>query len=76
MINFMQFMQMAKNPQAFMEQILNNSELMQNPIAKNAVEMYQKGDTEGINNLVNNLCKEKNIKPEDVYKQARSMFGM
>lgn len=68
--------QAMRNPQAFIQQAMNNSQIKQNPIARNAFEMYQKGDKQGLNELANNLCKERGIKPEDALKQVQSMFGM
>lgn len=65
-----------RNPQEFLNQAMNNSQMMQNPIAKNAIEMYQKGDTKGLNELANNLCKEKGTTQEEVLNQLKSMFGM
>lgn len=69
-------MQAMRNPQAFKEQIINNSSYMQNPISKNAIEMYQRGDKQGLNELADNLCKEKGINRSDFEKQIRSQFGM
>ena len=57
MNNPMQLLQALQNPQQF----LQNSKMMQNPILKNAIEMYQRGDKDGINNLADNLCKERGI---------------
>lgn len=68
--------QAVKNPQAFLQQTMNNSQLMRNPIAKNAIEMYQKGDKQGLNELADNLCKEKGTTMEEMTKQIRSQFGM
>ena len=47
-----------------------------NPIIKNAIEMYQRGDKDGINQLAQNLCKEKGISYDDMVKQIKSQFGM
>ena len=49
MNNIFGLMQAAKNPQAFLQQAMNNSQMMQNPISRNALEMYQKGDKQGLN---------------------------
>lgn len=68
--------QAVKNPQAFLQQTMNNSNIMSNPIAKNALEMYQKGDKQGLNELAQNLCKEKGTTMEEMTKQIRSQFGM
>ena len=76
MINPLNFVQIMRNPQAFMQQAMNNSNIMSNPIAKNALEMYQKGDKDGINQLAENLCKEKGINRQDFEKQIMSQIGM
>ena len=69
-------MQAARNPQQFLQQVMQNSQLMQNPLAKNAMEMYQRGDKDGINKLAENLCKEKGTSFEQMAKQIRSQLGI
>lgn len=69
-------MQAIKNPQAFLQQAINDSQFMQNPISRNALEMYQKRDRQGLNELADNLCKEKGINRQDFEKQIRSQFGI
>ena len=69
-------MQAIKNPQAFLQQAMNDSQFMQNPISRNALEMYQKGDKQGLNELAQNLCKEKGTTIEEMTKQIKSQFGM
>ena len=55
---------------------MQNTKLMQNPLAKNAIEMYQRGDKDGINKMAENLCRERGIKQEDVINQLKSQFGL
>jgi hypothetical protein len=55
---------------------MNNNQVNQNPMARNALEMFQKGDSKGLEELARNLCTEKGVKPEDVFKQIKSQFGM
>jgi hypothetical protein len=69
-------MQAVNNPQQFLQNAMQNSQLMQNPIAKNALEMYQRGDKDGINQMAQNLCKEKGVKPEEIINQLKSQFGL
>lgn len=69
-------MQAIRNPQAFMQQAMNNSQIMQNPISRNALEMYQRGDKKGLDELADNLCKERGINRQDLEKQIKSQFGM
>ena len=76
MLNPVLLTQMVRNPQAFMQQIMNNSQFMQNPIMRNVMEMYQKGDKEALTELAHNLCKEKGTSFEEMTKQIKSQIGM
>lgn len=76
MNNPIQFVQAMRNPQQFMQQMMNNNKILQNPIGRNAIEMYQKGDTQGINQLVNNLCKEKGVSRQEMEQQIRNQFNL
>ena len=64
-----------KNPQAFIQQMMNNSQIMQNPMAKNAMEMAQNGNMQGIEQMARNLCKEKGLNADDVFNQIKIRFG-
>ena len=66
----------VKNPEQLIQQVMNDNQIMKNPIAKNAIEMYKKKDIAGINKIAENLCKEKGINPEDAANQIKSMFGL
>ncbi len=76
MNNMGMLFQAVKNPQQFIQQMMNNNQVMSNPMAKNAIEMLQKGDNKGIEEMARNLCKEKNIQPEEAMNMAKSFFGM
>lgn len=65
-----------RNPQQFLNEAMNNSTISQNPIGKNAIEMYKKGDMQGINQLADNLCKEKGMTREQVLQQIRQKYGI
>lgn len=58
------------------DEIMKNPNVNTNPIAKNALEMYKKGDTQGLNELANNLCREKGISPDEITKKIKSMFNI
>ena len=68
MNNPLAFVQAMRNPQVFLQQAMKNNELMNNPLVKNALEMYQKGDSKGIDELARNICNEKGINYEDLRK--------
>ena len=76
MNNMGMLFQAVKNPQQFIQQMMGNSQAMQNPMIKNAIEMHQKGDKDGVNQLAQNLCKEKGISYTDAINQIKSQFGM
>lgn len=78
MMNPMQLMQMMRsggNPQqaliAMMKRQSGN-----NPVMNNAIQMMEKGDSAGVEQLARNLCKEKNLNPDDVLSQIKTQFGM
>lgn len=76
MMNPMQFMNMMQNPKEFLNQMMNNSNIMQNPIAKNAIEMYKNGNTKDLQNLAENLCKERGVTPQQMKEMIKKQFGM
>ena len=76
MNNPIQFVQAMRNPQHFLQQMMNNNKILQNPIGKNAIEMYQKGDIQGLNQLANNLCKEKGTSLDEMTKRIKSQFNI
>ena len=76
MMNPLQFMKAMRNPQEFMQNIMNNNEIMKNPIMRNAMEMYQKGDTQGLHAMAQNLAKERGTTVDDMKSQIMAQFGM
>ena len=75
-MNPLQMLGAMKNPQTFIQQMMNNSQIMQNLIAKNAIEMYQKGDTKGLQSMAENLAKERGTTVDDMKSQIMARFGM
>ena len=75
-MNPFQMIGAMKNPQAFLQKMMNDSQIMQNPMAKNAMEMYINGDTKGLQTMAENLCKERGTTVDDVKKQIMDQFGM
>ena len=69
-------MQMFKggNPQQFIQQIIGNNQIMENPIAKNVIDMAQNGNMQGIEQMARNLCKEKGLDADQVMQQIKSRF--
>ena len=69
-------MRCGGNPQAMLKQMLGNNQIISNPIMKNAMEMYQKGDTKGLQSMAENLAKERGTTVDDMKSQIMAQFGM
>ena len=75
-MNPFQMLGARKNPQAVIQQMMNNSQVMQNPITKNAMQMYQSGDIQGLQTMAENLAKERGTTVDDMKSQIMAQFGM
>lgn len=78
MINPMQLMQMMRlggNPQQALINMMKRQS-GNNPVMNNAIQMMEKGDSAGVEQLARNLCKEKNLNPDDVLSQIKTQFRM
>ncbi len=77
MLNLMQLMQMMRSgtPQ---QMIFNNlkSQVGNNPVLGNALDMAQKGDSKGLEELARNLCKTNGVDADEAMKQLKSQFGI
>lgn len=62
------------SPQQFMQQIMSNNQMINNPMIKNAAKMAQNGDTSGIEEMARNLCKEKGLNADDLFSQMKNRF--
>lgn len=74
-MNIIQLMR-SRNPQQFLRQVMNNNQMMQNPIIKNTVQMAENGDMKGIEQLARNLCNEKGIDADDLFNKMKSEMNM
>ena len=73
-MNPLQMFGAMKNPQAFIQQIMSNSQVMRNPIAKNIIDMAQKGDVEGIEQMGRNIAKERGIDFDKAFSDFKKQF--
>lgn len=69
MNNPLGIIQAIQNPQQFVENMMNNSQAMQNPMMKNAMEMFKKGDIQGLKSLTENVAKQKGTTIDEVRKR-------
>lgn len=78
MMNPMQIMQMIKsggNPQQMIMNMMKQ-QAGSNPVMNNALQMMEKGDNAGLENLARNLCSEKGINPDEAFNQIKGQFGI
>ena len=69
------FQMMKAGPQQFLKQMMGNSQIMNNPMMKNTINMAQQGNMQGVEQMARNLCKEKGLNADDVFNQIKSRFG-
>lgn len=63
--------------QQYMQQVMNNKKMIEsNPMAMNAMNMLNNGDSEGLEKLYRNMCKERNINADEMLNRARQSLGM
>jgi type II secretory pathway component HofQ len=75
-INPIQMLKNMASPQQFMQSMMSNNQIMSNPMAKNALDMAQKGNMQGIEQMARNICKERGLNPDDVMSQIRNQFHL
>lgn len=77
MINPMMLMQMLRggNPQQAIMNAMRN-QAGQNPVLNNALDMAEKQDAKGLEQLARNLCESNGVNADDMVKQIKSRFGM
>lgn len=76
MAMMMQMMKGGGNPQQLMQQMMGNSQIMGNPMVRNAMDMYQKGDMKGLQSMAENLAKERGTTVNEVRDNLMKQFGM
>ena len=74
MNNTFHLLQAIKNPQQLINQFMNNEQVMSNPMIRNAVDMAQKGDSKGIEQLVRNIAQSKGMNADELFNQVKSQI--
>lgn len=64
------------NNEFILQQIMNSPQVRGNSMAQNAFRLYQNNDINGLNEMANNLAKERNIDLNQFTKNIKSKFGM
>lgn len=64
------------NPmQIMLQKMMNSPQIQNNPMAKNAMQMYQSGDSKGLQQMAENLCRERGITLDEAKQKVMSMFN-
>lgn len=74
-INILQMLNGSTNPQKTLANLMNQ-QAGNNPVMKNALQMMEKGDNAGLEKLARNLCRERNINPDEAFNQIKGQFGI
>ena len=69
MNNPLGIIQAIQNPQQFVENMMNNSQAMQNPMMKNAMVMFKNGDVKGLQQLTENVAKQRGTSIDEMRKK-------
>lgn len=64
------------NPQQILNQMMGNSQFANNPMARNAMSLFRNGDMKGLQNMAENLAKERGTTVDDVKNSIMQQFGM
>lgn len=69
-----QMMNGGMNPQSMIQKMMGNNQISQNPMAKNIMEMAQKGDVSGIEEIGRNMAKERGIDFDKAFSEFKRQF--
>lgn len=55
--------------------IMNDPQIKNNPIAQNAMQMIQSGNTQGLKSMAENMCKERGITVDQAKEEVMKLFN-
>ena len=65
------------NPMEIMlQRMMNSPQVQNNPLARNAMEMYNNGDSKGLQEMAENLCRENGTSIEEMKKSIIQRFSL
>jgi hypothetical protein len=65
---------MMSLPQMLLNRLINSPNIANNPMAKNVIDMAQKGDMSGIENFGRNIARERGVDFDAAFNNFRSNF--
>lgn len=74
MNNLFQVLQSINNPQQLVNTLMGNSQVMSNPMMRSAIDMAQKGDSKGLEQLARNIAQTKGVNVDEMLQQVKTQF--
>lgn len=68
----MNIFQMMQNPQQLVSQLMNKATT---PMQKNALDLISNGDDKAVEQMVRNICKERNINVNQAMSNLQKNFA-
>ena len=65
--------EIGQNPANFVMKLLGNNT---NPMMNNLINMAQKGDTQGVKSVAENICKERDINFDEEFNASTCFFDL
>lgn len=72
-VQFVNMIQSNQNPQQLVMNMLSEK-AGSNPVYKNLVDLVQAGDTQGVEDVVRNIAKERGINFDQEFNSFKQMF--
>lgn len=69
-------MNRAINPKAMLMNMMNNPQVMNNPMAASVLNSYRSGNSEELNKVTGNIFQEYGTNTDDVRRQFSQQFGL
>ena len=64
------------NPRSLLSNMMNNPQVMNNPMAASVLNSYKSGNSEELSKVTGNIFKEYGTTVDDVRKQFSQKFGL
>lgn len=64
------------NPKAMLINMMNNPQVMNNPMAASVLNSYRSGNSEELNKVTGNIFQEYGTNTDDVRRQFSQQFGL
>lgn len=64
------------NPRALLSSMMNNPQVMNNPMAASVLNSYRAGNSEELSKVTGNIFQEYGTNVDDVRKQFSQQFGL